>query len=205
MDSMKWLLATGNKGKVEELNRILQRTEVQLVGLEQAGIEADCPESADSFLENAKQKAEFYFKKAGIPTLADDSGLEVDYLDGRPGIYSARFGGLPTHAEKCAYLLELMKDVAPPYRTARFYCAAVYYDGATFMTSEGTIEGFVRLEPQGSGGFGYDPIFSTSWDGPTLAEMPLVEKNKISHRGKAFRGLVDHLRENGLLPVDVAG
>lgn len=113
MASLKWLLATGNKGKVRELRRLYEGSPIELVGLEDVGIHADCPESGDSFLENAKQKAEFYYKQSGLPTLADDSGIEVDHLAGRPGIYSARFGGLPSHAEKCRYLLSLLEDVGP--------------------------------------------------------------------------------------------
>lgn len=204
MDSLKWLLATGNQGKIRELKRLFEGTQLQLVGLKDIGVEADSPESGDSFLENAKQKAEFYYKQTGLPTFADDSGIEVDHLDGRPGIYSARFGGLPTHAEKCDYLLSLLEDVAPAYRTARFCCAAVFYDGNTFFANQGTIEGFIVLRPRGSGGFGYDPIFAPEWDGPTMAEMDLAYKNTISHRGQAFTGLMEHLKEEGVIPNPIS-
>lgn len=200
MDSLTWLMATGNPGKVLELSRILSETPVCLKGLSDLGIDADCPESGQSFLENAKQKAEFYFNLAKMPTLADDSGLEVDHLDGRPGIYSARFGGLTTHEEKCRYLLSLLEGVQPEYRTARFYCAAVFYDGQTFISNEGTIEGFIKSTPQGSGGFGYDPIFSPTMEGESLAEIELARKNQISHRGIAFRGLLKRLEEEGRIP-----
>jgi len=199
MDTLKWLLATGNPGKVRELRRLFADFPIEIAGLEDLGVTADCPETADSFLENAKQKATFYHQQSGLVTLADDSGLEVDYLDGRPGIYSARFGGLATHREKIEYLLSLMDGVEPPHRTARFCCAAVYFDGTTYHTSQATLEGFIRMSPRGDGGFGYDPIFATTWDGPTMAEIELDRKNSMSHRGKAFSQLLVHLEKKGLL------
>ena len=199
MDTLKWLLATGNPGKVRELRRLLTGYPIEIAGLESAGLPADCPESGDSFLENAKQKAGFYHLQSGMVTLADDSGLEVDYLDGRPGIYSARFGGLATHREKIDYLLSLMEGVEPPLRTARFCCAAVYFDGTTYHTSQATLEGFIRMAPEGDGGFGYDPIFSPTWAGATMAEIDLDLKNTLSHRGKAFTQLLEHLQKEGIL------
>ena len=190
MGSIKWLLATHNKGKIKELRKILEPFPVDLKGLADMNIEADSPESGETFLENAKQKASYYYQIAKIAVLSDDSGLEVDAIGGAPGIYSARFGGLETHEEKVVYLLELLKDVPPEYRTARFHCAAVFYDGLRYLSAQGTIEGYISEQPQGDGGFGYDPVFQPELGGLTLAQIPMEEKNRISHRGKAFKDLI---------------
>lgn len=190
MDPMKWLVATRNEGKVRELRRILGEFPIELVSLQELGITDESPETGNSFRENAMQKAQFYYGLSGMPVVADDSGLEVDALNGLPGIHSARFGGFPTHAEKVAYLLGLMNDVPDDYRNARFKCAAVYYDGKDFLYSEGTIEGFIGRMPTGTEGFGYDPIFHPELSGPSMAEIPMEQKNEISHRGKAFYTLV---------------
>ncbi|MCB1053329.1 MAG: non-canonical purine NTP pyrophosphatase, partial [Acidobacteria bacterium] len=139
---MKLLMATGNPGKVEELTALLAPFGVELVCLKDLALPADCPETGESFLENSKQKAFYYQRLSGLPVVADDSGLEVDALGGAPGIHSARFGGLETHMEKRRYLLDLLKSVEPEYRTARFCCAAVFFDGRTYLSAEATIEGF---------------------------------------------------------------
>lgn len=168
-----------------------------MVGLKDLGITADSPESGNTFLENAMQKAAYYKGLTELPVLADDSGLEVDALNGMPGIHSARFGGFPTHAEKIRYLLDLLKDVPLEYRTARFHCAAVYYDGKRYLSAEADVEGYIGLEPVGDGGFGYDPIFHPRLEGPSMAQIDPVEKNRMSHRGQAFRQLVALLRSGG--------
>ncbi len=197
MDSLTWLLATRNQGKIRELRQLLAESPVRVIGLEDLGVSGESPETGETFLENAMQKAKFYFERAGVPALADDSGLEVDALNGAPGIHSARFGGLPTHAEKCRYLLDLLGETPQPYRSARFCCAAVYYDGRSFLSAHGSLEGFIGFEPIGDKGFGYDPIFHPSPDGPSAAQIELAEKNRISHRGKAFRALIALIRERG--------
>lgn len=190
MEPLKWLVATRNEGKVRELRRILNAFPLEFVSLQELGITEESPETGNSFRENAMQKAQFYHSLSGLTVVADDSGLEVDALNGLPGIHSARFGGFPTHAEKVAYLLGLMNDIPDDYRNARFKCAAVFYDGKEFLYSEGTIEGFIGRMPTGTQGFGYDPIFHPEWDGPSMAEIPIEQKNQISHRGKAFFTLV---------------
>ncbi len=194
MDSLTWLLATHNQGKIGELLTILEKTSVRVLGLNEAGIEEESPEDGDSFLENAEQKARFYYERAGMPVLADDSGLEVDALDGAPGIYSARYGGLPTHAQKCRYLLEQIRHVPPASRGARFRCAAVYLDDSGLLSAEGAVEGWIGLAPVGDGGFGYDPIFFPQWGGPSFAQIDMTLKNRISHRGRAFRALIESIR-----------
>jgi len=190
MDSLKWLLATRNAGKIRELQVILKETPIEVVSLEDLSITQESPETGTTFVENAMQKARFYHELAGIPTLADDSGLEVDALNGAPGIHSARFGGFETHAEKCAYLLGLLAEVSGELRTARFHCAAVGFDGRGFLSAEGSLEGYIGDRPIGSGGFGYDPIFHMERNGPSMAELDMAEKNRVSHRAEAFRALV---------------
>ena len=194
MSTMNWLLATHNQGKIKELHRILSDLPVNVVGLAEAGIHEESPETGDSFLENALQKARFYKERFPGPVLADDSGLEVDALNGAPGIHSSRFGGFPTHAEKCAYLLGLLSEVPPALRSARFRCAAVFYDGSEPLVAQGSVEGYIGQFPQGDGGFGYDPVFSAEIGGPTLAQVSPEEKNKTSHRAKAFGELMDLIK-----------
>lgn len=192
MGSITWLLATRNAGKIKELRAILAPFPIEVVGLDDVGTSEEAPETGHTFLGNAMQKAHFYWNRVGrqLPVLADDSGLEVDALNGSPGIHSARFGGFATSAEKNHYLLGLLADVPDEYRTARFRCAAVYYDGWRYLSAQQSLEGYLTQAPQGAGGFGYDPIFRVGEHGPTLAEIPLAEKNAISHRGKAFKELV---------------
>lgn len=192
MGSITWLLATRNAGKLRELRAILATFPIEVVGLDDVGVTEEAPETGRTFLGNAMQKAYFYWNRHGrqLPVLADDSGLEVDALNGSPGIHSARFGGFASSAEKVDYLLGLMTDVPDEYRTARFRCAAVYFDGWRYLSAQQSLEGYLTFTPQGSDGFGYDPIFRVGENGPTLAEISLAEKNAISHRGKAFKELV---------------
>jgi len=199
MAGVRWLLATRNAGKIRELRAILADTPIELVGLDDLGIEEESPETGSGFTANAKQKAAFYQARAGIPTLADDSGLEVDALDGAPGIHSARFGGFETHAEKRAYLLGLLAGLPPEMRTARFVCAAVFFDGASYLCAEGTQEGYIGMQSVGDGGFGYDPLFHKTWGGPSNAELDMKVKNETSHRGLAFRRLMTALIDGGRL------
>ena len=199
MDTLKWLLATRNQGKIRELRVILAETPITIVGLDDLGISDESPESGKTFLENAMQKARFYYDRARLPTLSDDSGLEVDALNGIPGIHSARFGGFDTHAEKCAYLLGLLAEVPGELRTARFHCAAVFYDGQSYLSAEGSLEGYIGDRPVGDGGFGYDPIFLPEQGGPSTAQYDMDAKNAVSHRGRAFRALMRGLAESGRL------
>jgi len=196
MDSIKEktiLLATGNPGKLSELRKITADFGFSLTCLSDLSLKGDAPETGQTFLENAKQKAEYYFQKAGIPVFADDSGLQVDALNGQPGIHSARFGGFQSHAERRTHLLKLLEDVAPDQRTARFRCAAIYYDGTSWFTAEGKVEGFITLRERGDGGFGYDPVFAPEWNGPTYAQLSQDEKNMNSHRANAFHALFKNM------------
>ncbi|CAM2007067.1 RdgB/HAM1 family non-canonical purine NTP pyrophosphatase [Acanthopleuribacter pedis] len=200
VDSVTWLLATGNAGKIKELRRLLAEYPVSVKGLSDYGLKGDAPETGETFIHNAKQKATYYKERVNVPVLADDSGLEIDALQGRPGVHSAYFGNLTTAEERNAYTLDLLKGVPPERRTARFRCMAVFFDGARWFQHDGTVEGWIAEAPRGDGGFGYDPLFLLAPEGPGLAEIDAVEKNKISHRGKAFRGLLADLAEAGVLP-----
>lgn len=154
-------------------------------------------ETGASYLENAVLKARFYSQVTGLPALADDSGLEVDALDGQPGLYSARFAGHDTpHSYKIQKVLELLTEVPEPERTARFRCvAALVWPGneGQPVVSEGVVEGTIARVPAGEGGFGYDPIFWMQDHGKTMAELPETTKNRLSHRAKALLGLMQEL------------
>jgi len=189
------LVATTNKGKLREYQAMLATLDSPIrwytlndVGLDQLDVE----ETGDTFLANALLKGQVYCARSGLPTLADDSGIVVDALNGGPGVYSARYA--PTSAERNAKLLAALKDVPPEKRTARFVCvtALVLPTGIT-ITAEGVVEGSVGYELRGSNGFGYDPLFLLP-DGRTTAEIPAEEKNVISHRGRALNKLEPYLR-----------
>lgn len=181
----KLVIATKNPGKASEVARILEGAEYEIISLADYPDAPDVEETGETFVENAAIKARAYAEFTGELTLADDSGLEVDALDGAPGVYSSRFA--PTDAERNAKLLDLMKDVRDPARTARFRCAiAVAEPGGAVRTCEGTVEGTISRSPRGDQGFGYDPIFYVPELGKNLAELTPDEKNSISHRGKAL-------------------
>lgn len=171
---------------------------LELVTLDDVGITHDVEETGTTFLENARLKADTYAEMSGLPTLADDSGLQVDALGGEPGVYSKRYAGEDkTDAERNEYLLDKLKNVPKPERTARFRCVIVVNDARGHSwTTEGTCEGEIGFEPRGTNGFGYDPIFVVTDRGLHLAELPSPEKNKISHRANALsaaRGIIQQL------------
>lgn len=188
--------ATGNAGKLRELRALLADPGLALRSL------ADYPdlpalvEDGDTFLANARQKAQAVARQTGLPALADDSGLEVDALGGGPGVRSARFaadaGAGSGDAANVALLLERLRDVPPPRRTARFRCAIVvaHPDGRE-LVAEGSCEGRITTAPRGSGGFGYDPVFL--FGARTFAEIAAEEKDRVSHRGRAIAALRERL------------
>ncbi|MFH8979490.1 RdgB/HAM1 family non-canonical purine NTP pyrophosphatase [Streptomyces varsoviensis] len=193
------ILATRNANKVTELRAILADAglDVELVGADAYPEIPDVKETGVTFAENALLKAHALARATGHPAVADDSGLCVDVLGGAPGIFSARWSG--THGDDQAnldLLLAQLADIADAHRTAHFACAAALAlpDG-TERVVEGRLEGTLRHTPAGSGGFGYDPILQPLGDSRTCAELTPEEKNAISHRGKAFRGLVPGVRE----------
>lgn len=189
----KIVFATANAGKVKEIKEILADFSVEVVSLKEMGITADIEENGKTFEENSLIKAREICKLTGFPALADDSGLEVDYLNGEPGIYSARYLGYDTDYDyKNNYIINQLKEAKDAERTARFVCviSLVLPDGREFV-KKGVMEGQIGYEIKGENGFGYDPIFYLPEHGKTSAELSAEEKNKISHRGKALREMKD--------------
>jgi XTP/dITP diphosphohydrolase len=196
---MRVLLATTNRGKILELNRILGEQGIEVVGLDDSATTEEI-ETGSTFAENALLKARHYHRHSGLPTIADDSGLEVEALNGAPGIASARYGGAgATDANRTAKLLAAMKDVPTENRAARFVCAAalVWKGGEQVFTEDA--KGVVLTELRGQNGFGYDPVFYYAPLGKTFAELTPAEKSVVSHRGRAFHRLARWLNESGLL------
>ena len=192
----KIIFATGNQNKMKEIREILADMDVEIVSMKEAGIHADIVEDGNSFEENAEIKAKTICEMTGEITLADDSGLEIDYLNKEPGVYSARYMGEDTsYRIKNGNLIQRLEGVPDEKRTARFVCAvaAAFPDG-TVKTVRETMEGRIGYEEKGENGFGYDPIFYLPEYGCTSAELSMEEKNKISHRGKALRAIRDVLK-----------
>ena len=186
----KIIFATGNENKMKEIRMILADCGYEILSMKQAGIDVDVVEDGSTFEENAIIKATEISKLAGddCVVLADDSGLEVDYLNKEPGIYSARYEGVDTpYSIKNQIIIDRLAGVPDEKRTARFVCAiaAAFPDGRV-EKRRGTIEGRIGYEPAGENGFGYDPIFYVPEFGKTTAELSPEEKNKVSHRGKAL-------------------
>jgi len=194
----KLLVATRNSGKVCEFSRMLYGMLFEVVGLDDLGIELEVEETGLTFEENAVLKARAYAGESGELTLADDSGLEVDSLNGDPGIFSARYGGGDLDDEgRVQLVLEKMKHLPGWERTARFVAVlALVGDGVPngLATSEGVMKGAIMHEPIGENGFGYDPVFWLASHAKTTAQLTGEEKDEISHRGAALRGLIDTLQ-----------
>lgn len=196
------IFATGNEGKMKEIRLILADLGMEILSMKEAGAELDITEDGTTFAENAQIKAQEVWKLTGDIVLADDSGLVVDYIQGEPGIYSARYMGEDTSYEvKNRAIIDRLSGAAGPKRSARFVSAiaAVLPDGAVLHTL-GVIEGLIAFEPAGSGGFGYDPIFYLPEYGMTSAEIPIEKKNEISHRGKALQAMKALLKEHLNVP-----
>ncbi|MCM1179456.1 MAG: XTP/dITP diphosphatase [Clostridium sp.] len=194
----KLIFATGNQDKMKEIRMILGDLDYEILSMKEAGISADIVEDGKTFEENAEIKAKAISKLAGCLVLADDSGLEVDYMDKQPGIMSARWMGEDTsYTVKNAKIIENLEGVPDSQRTARFVCAiaAAFPDGQV-ITKRGTIEGMIGYEERGKNGFGYDPIFFLPEYGKTTAELSPEEKNQISHRGRALEQIKKELIEH---------
>ena len=193
----KVVLATGNPGKVREIADIFESLDVEIVGQSELGIESP-EETGETFVDNALLKANHAAEQTGLPAMADDSGICVDALGGRPGVRSARYAGENAgDDDNLELLLEEMRDVSEPERGGGFHCAAVlaFPDGREPLIVEAVWRGSILRERRGNGGFGYDPVFLDPASGKTGAEMSRADKNTISHRGKAFRALRDSVRE----------
>ena len=191
----KIIFATGNEGKMREVRMILGDLGAEILSLKEAGVTAEAEENGTTFEENAIIKAKEIMEKTGALVLADDSGLEIDALNGEPGIYSARYMGHETsYHVKNQNLIDRLEGKNGSERSARFVCAiaACFPDGRV-LTSRGTMEGQIGYEEKGENGFGYDPIFYLPEYQCYSGELPLEEKNKLSHRGKALRLMKEEL------------
>ena len=189
------IFATGNVGKMKEIREIMKDTDYEVVSMKEANVSPDIVEDGQTFEENALIKARAVCAASGLPALADDSGLEVDYLNKAPGIYSARFLGEDTSYEiKNKYILDKLSGVAENKRTARFVCAiaAVFPDGRE-ETRTATIEGRIAYESAGENGFGYDPIFYVPEFSATTAQLTMEQKNQVSHRAKALTAIKEEV------------
>lgn len=196
-----FVLASGNPGKLDELRSLLGPS-VSVRSAVEMG--AELPEETGmTFEENAVLKARFVAKHTGMIAIADDSGLEVDALDGAPGVYSARYAGEPSDDQRnTAKLLEALSDVPDGQRTARFRSAiAIAFSADDIVTTSGSVEGTICREKRGTSGFGYDPVFLLP-GGRTMAELDSDEKNAISHRGHAMRAAIDVIKERLAMPID---
>ena len=192
----KVVLASGNKGKVREINQILAGLDIEVVPQTDFGV-PDIEETGLTFVENAILKARNAAEHTGLPAIADDSGLEVDALQGAPGIYSARYAGAgATDQANLEKLLAALADVPEAERSARFQCLMVYMSHAgdpTPIICQGSWEGVITSEAQGDNGFGYDPVFYVPTHNCTSAQLSSEDKNALSHRGRALRCLVEAL------------
>jgi XTP/dITP diphosphohydrolase len=193
------VIATFNQGKVKEIKEMLKELDLEIKTLEDFPEIETCEETGSTFFENALQKARYYAEKTGFMCLADDSGLEVDALGGLPGVHSARFAGEnATDEENNQKLLKLLEGVPPEKRKARFVCVMiVYHPEGKYIKAEGVWKGRIATEPRGTYGFGYDPLFlipEYNFE-KTSAEIPIEEKNKLSHRAKALKNLKKILPE----------
>ena len=188
------ILASNNKNKLKEITEKVKQLDLKIISQSEAGYDIEVEETGKTFEENAILKAEAIYKMLKLPVIAEDSGLEIDSLNGEPGIYTGRYAGAKaTGKDKIEKVLKLMKDVEENKRTARFKCVICYVDkkGEKHIF-EGSCEGKITYKPYGTAGFDYDPIFL--YDTRTFAQMSSEEKNEISHRGKAVKKLVEYLQ-----------
>jgi XTP/dITP diphosphohydrolase len=203
---VKAVLATRNRGKLREIVELLEGTGLELHTIDELAPEARLDEDGVTFEENALAKARQAAAATGLPAIADDSGLEVDALGGAPGVRSARYAGDDADdARNNAKLLEALRGVPDGARRARYRCVAAFVDPSQGLeiTRAGTCEGDLLGSPRGDGGFGYDPLFLVPGLGRTMSELPLAEKNQLSHRAAAFRALaaaLEKLHKDGSVP-----
>ena len=191
---MKFVLASHNQGKLAEMQRILGQLGVEVVLQSELGLALEPEETGTTFTENARIKAEAVMQASGLPAIADDSGLCVNWLNGAPGVYSARYGGLDDDAARYRLLLQNLRGATD--RSAYFHTAIVCaFPNGDVLTAEGDCHGAIAFAPMGDGGFGYDPVFLVPSLRKTFAQLTPEEKNAISHRGNALRTFAAELRE----------
>lgn len=190
------IIASNNAGKLREFKELLSPYGFDVVSMREAGFNEEIIEDGETFEENAHIKARAVFEATGEPTIADDSGLEIDFLDGAPGVYSARYAGEgASDADRCAKVLSEMHGVARELRDARFVCTIYFiYAEDDEYSVRGEVQGYIGDEPHGENGFGYDPIFMVN-DDESMAGLDDEEKNRISHRAVAFQKLSEILKE----------
>jgi len=200
MAALTLVMATRNAGKVRELAELLRDLDVRLLSLDDFPELPEIPEEGATFAENALAKAQTVARLTGLPALADDSGLEVEALGGRPGVFSARYaqdrtgGRTPSDKDNWRKLLDELREVSPEKRQARFVCEiALAWPNGRLLTTRGEVSGVIAQEPRGTRGFGYDPVFWVPAYEATVAELDLAVKNRISHRGRALKQLKDIL------------
>ncbi len=183
----KLVVASKNIGKLREIQEILRELPFEIISMQEAGYDFEIEEKGNTFQENAMLKAQALFQHVNTMVLADDSGLEIDYLGGAPGIYTARFAGEnASQEEKNSKIINLLSGIEKPDRTARFVCAIAFVSKEKCFTVNGSVDGIISEKPEGSSGFGYDPIFYLPEYGKTMAQLQEDIKNKISHRARAL-------------------
>ncbi len=194
---MKWVVSTRNWDKFEEIEDIFADLPVTLISLRDFPDMGPVEETGSTLEENALLKARAAYVTTGIPAIADDTGLEVAALDGAPGVFSARFAGADaTYQDNVARLLNLLEEVPPAERTARFRTCAAFVGPEGEITAEGQVEGSITRQPRGKGGFGYDSIFQPVDESRTFAQISMAEKQAGSHRGRAFNALYNLLAQS---------
>ena len=193
----KLLIATNNKGKVKELQELLRELNVQLVTPAEINLDLDVEEDGVTYIENATKKAIAFAQASGLISLADDSGLEVDALDGAPGLYSARYHPKPgaNDADRRAYMLENLQGKPRPWKAHFHATIAIAIPGGDVKIADGNCHGEIIPEERGTGGFGYDPIFFMPELGKTMSELEMDEKNRLSHRARAVINAMPVLKE----------
>jgi len=192
---LKVLFASKNRGKIREVKKILEDTGFEILSLADFEDTPEIIEDQETFIDNSKKKAREIYDIFHIPVIADDSGLAVNQLNGAPGVYSARYSGEnASDYDNNRKLISELKGFPSPHR-AKFISVAVYYDGNDYISAAGELNGEIILEPRGNNGFGYDPLFIPDGNNNTLAELTLDEKNRISHRSKAFNKLKSKLKQ----------
>lgn len=190
---MKLVIASNNKGKIREYKQLLEPMGYEVMSQSEAGLTLDVEETGTTFAENSALKARAAYEQLGCAVLADDSGLAVEALNGEPGVYSARYGGLDSDAERCEYLLKKLENVPNGERTAYFICTIHFIGGdGSEITAEGRVYGEIGREQIGGNGFGYDPVFM--FGGRSFAQIPAEEKNAVSHRANALNDLKEKLK-----------
>lgn len=191
---MRYILASNNKGKLREMKALLNDMGAELISQSEAGLSLEAEETGTTFEENSLIKARAACRALSLPSIADDSGLEVEALGGAPGVYSARYGDCATDAERVSLLLKNL--TGEENRRAKFVsCISCVYPNGDVITARGECAGVVTSAPRGSGGFGYDPVFEFPETGKTMAELSEEEKNAVSHRGRALKIFETKLRE----------